>query len=88
MITLTRNQSFSLNLIATCIGLRFMVPLMTLNIIALLVTIEGINVVIGCNYGLSLPCPGESCLDIYHKNPKSRGTSKQFIMVTVSNCPL
>ena len=49
-------------------------------IVALLVIVDGINVTAGCKYGLSLSCPGKSCLDIYHKNPNSRGTSQQFII--------
>ena len=49
-------------------------------IVALLVIVDGIDIAIGCNYGLSLSCPGKSCLDIYHKNPNAHGRSQQFIV--------
>ena len=47
----------------------------------LLVIAGGINLVVGgCNYGFSSSCPGKSCLDIYQKNPNSRGVSRQYII--------
>ena len=47
----------------------------------LLVIAGGIDLVIGgCNYGFSSSCPGKSCLDIYQKNPSSRGVSRQYII--------
>ena len=46
----------------------------------LLVIVDGSNLVIGCNYGSSLSCPGKSCLDIYQKNPNSHGASGQYIV--------
>ena len=50
------------------------------NVVALLVIVDGINVVVGCDYGTSLSCPGKSCLDIYHKNSNSHGVSGQCII--------
>ena len=52
----------------------------TWSVVALLVIVDGINVVVGCDYGTSLSCPGKSCLDIYQKNSKSHGVSKQYII--------
>ena len=52
----------------------------TLSVVALLVIVDGINVVVGCHYGTSPYCPGKSCLDIYHKNSKSHGVSGQYIV--------
>ena len=45
------------------------------SVVVLLVMVDGI---IGSNdtYGLSLSCPGKSCLDIYQKNPNSHGVSR------------
>ena len=45
----------------------------------LLIIAGGIDLVVGgCNYGFSSSCPGKSCLDIYQKNPSSRGVSRQY----------
>ena len=53
----------------------------TWSVVALLVIVDGINVVVGsCDYGTSLSCPGKSCLDIYHKNSNSHGVSGQYIV--------
>ena len=49
-------------------------------ITALLVIVDGVSVAVGCEYGLSSSCPGKSCLDIYHKNPNSHGTSQEYII--------
>ena len=53
----------------------------TLSVVALL-AITG-RIVTGtteCNYGIALQCPGESCSDIYQKNPNSHGVSGQYIV--------
>ena len=54
----------------------------TWSVVVLLVMVDGINLVVGSNdtYGLSLSCPGKSCLDIYQKNPDSRGVSSQYVI--------
>ena len=55
----------------------------TWSIVALLVVANGINLVIGelpCDYGLSVSYPGESCLDIYQKNPHSHGKSQKYFI--------
>ena len=56
--------------------------IVTWSIIALLVIVDGINLVVGSNdtYGLSPLCPGKSCLDIYQNNLNSRGVSRQYII--------
>ena len=51
-----------------------------MTIVALLVIVNGISIVVGCNYGLNPACPGKSCLDIYQKNPSSRGVSQRYIV--------
>ena len=51
----------------------------TWSVVALLVIVDGINVVVGCDYGTSLSSPGKSCLDIYHTNSNSHGVSGQYI---------
>ena len=38
------------------------------SIVVLLFIVDGTNIVVGCDYGLDLSCPGKSCLDIYHNN--------------------
>ena len=50
------------------------------SVVALLVIVDGINVVVGCDYGTSRSCPGKSCLDIYQKNSNSHGISGQYII--------
>ena len=50
------------------------------SVVALLVIVDGINVVVGCHYGTSRSCPGKSCSDIYHKNPNSHGVSRWYII--------
>ena len=57
-----------------------MMALVPWSIVVLLVIVDEINLVVGCDYGLSLSCPGKSCLDIYQKNPNSHGVSKQYIV--------
>ena len=59
----------------------------TWSIVVLLVIVDGINVVVGCkcDYGLDSSCPGESCLDIYHSNRKSRGISGEYIIKNGNN---
>ena len=57
-----------------------MMALVKWSIVALLVIVDRINLVVGCNYGFALSCPGKSCLDIYQKNPSSRGVSQQYII--------
>ena len=52
----------------------------TWSVVALFVIVDGINVVVGCNYGTSRSCPGKSCLDIYHKNSNSHGVSGQYVI--------
>ena len=52
----------------------------TWSVVALLVIVDGINVVIGCHYGISRACPGKSCLDIYQKNSKSHGVSGKYVI--------
>ena len=54
----------------------------TWSVVVLLVIVVGINLVVGSNetYGLSLSCPGKSCLDIYQKNPDSHGMSRQYVV--------
>ena len=54
----------------------------TWSVVVLLVTVDGINVVVECDYGTSLSNPGKFCLDIYHKN--SHGVSGQCIIKVVS----
>ena len=46
------------------------------------------EVAVGCEYGLSLSCPGESCADIYCKNPKSHGVSRKYIIGNGNDCRL
>ena len=63
--------------------------LMMWSVAVLLVIVDGINIVVGCddysNYGLSLSCPAKSCLDIYQKNPDSHGVSGQYIVKVSEN---
>ena len=40
------------------------------------------EVVVGCNYGLELSCPGKSCRDVYHRNSGARGNSGLYIINT------
>ena len=58
--------------------------LMMWSVAVLLVIVDGINIVVGCddysNYGITLSCPGKSCSDIYQKNPNSHGISDQYIV--------
>ena len=49
-------------------------------VVALLIIFDGVHLVVGCNYGFSTACPGESCLDIYRKNPNSHGVSGQYVV--------
>ena len=58
-----------------------------MTIVALLVIVNGIGLVVGCNdtYGLTIFSPGKSCLDIYQKNPCSRGVSQQYIVKDSNN---
>ena len=53
---------------------------LTWSIIALLVIAGAIDLVTGCNYGLSVRCPGKSCSDIYQKNPKSHGIYRRYVI--------
>ena len=53
-----------------------MMASVTWSVVALL--LGGINLVVGCNYGTSVSCPGKSCLDIYQKNPS--GQSGQYVV--------
>ena len=55
-----------------------MMASVTWSVVALLVIVGGINLVVGCNYGNSISCPGKSCLDIYQKNPS--GQSGQYVV--------
>ena len=57
-----------------------MMASVTWSVVVLLVIAGGINLVIGCDYGSSSSCPGKSCSDIYHKNPNSRGVSRQYVV--------
>ena len=58
-----------------------MMALMMWNVAVLLVIVDGINTVVGCdNYSLSLSCPAKSCSDIYQKNPNSHGVSGKYIV--------
>ena len=55
----------------------------SVTIVALLVIVNEISLVVGCNdteYGLNPACPGKSCVDIYQKNPRSHGVSQQYIV--------
>ena len=54
--------------------------LVTWSVVVLLVMADGVNLVVGCDYGLSLSYRGKSCLDIYQKNPDSHGVSGQYIV--------
>ena len=44
------------------------------SVVALLIIVDGINVIVGCDYGSSYH------LDIYHKNSNSHGVSGQYIV--------
>ena len=53
----------------------------TLSVVALLgITGRIVTGTTECNYGIALKCPGESCSDIYQKNPKPHGVSGQYIV--------
>ena len=58
----------------------YMMALVTWSVVVLLVIVDGSDLVVGCDYGTSLSCPGKSCLDIYQKNPSSHGMSRQYIV--------
>ena len=59
--------------------------LVTWSVVVLLVMADGISGIVGCSYGLSRTCPGESCLDIYHKNHNCHGNSGQYIVKVNDN---